>query len=227
MQVQKIYFLFVLIIVPLLTGCGMKELRVENEQLKLEVDNLKQVERDYSYRLQSLEELSAKEKAQMREEMETMRNAFNKRLEQNVKVNNVLVQKIKDLTVIEIGEAEVFGSAQADLTKQGAGIIEELCGVLNDYPGYQVRVEGHTDSVPISGNLKSTFASNWELSTARATTVIRYMIYGLKVAPERLAAVGYAHYRPVGDNNTEEGRAKNRRMRMVVFKSIEEQGKSH
>jgi chemotaxis protein MotB len=47
------------------------------------------------------------------------------------------------------------------------------------------------------------------------------MIYGLKVAPERLSAVGYAHYRPVGDNDTEEGRAKNRRIRMVVFKSIE------
>jgi chemotaxis protein MotB len=169
MQIQKIYVLLVLIIVPLLAGCGMKQLRMENEQLKLEVDNLKQVERDYSDRLQRLEDLSAKEKAQMREEMGTMRNEFNKRLEQKAKVNSVLVQKIKDLTVIEIGEAKFFGSAQADLTKQGAGIIEELSGVLNDYPSYQVRVEGHTDSLPIGENLKSTFASNWELSTARAT----------------------------------------------------------
>ena len=223
MQIQKIYFLLVLIIVPLLAGCGMKQLRMENEQLQLEVDNLKQVERDYSDRLQRLEELSAKEKAQMREEMGTMRNELNKRLEQKVRENSVLVQKIKGLTVIEIGEAELFGSAQADLTKQGAGIIGALSGVLNDYPSYQVRVEGHTDSVPIGENLKSTFASNWELSTARATNVIRYMIYGLKVVPERLSAVGYAHYRPVGDNNTAEGRAKNRRIRMVVFKSIEEQ----
>jgi chemotaxis protein MotB len=223
MQIQKIYFLLVLIIVPLLAGCGMKQLRMENEQLKLEVDNLKQVERDYSDRLQRLENLSAKEKAQMREEMETMRNDFNQRLVQKDSANRVLVQKNKDLTVIEIGEAQLFGSAQADLTKQGAGILQKLSGVLNDYPGYQVRVEGHTDSVPIGENLKSTFASNWELSTARATNVIRYMIYGLKVAPERLSAVGYAHYRPIGDNNTEEGRAKNRRIRMVVFKSIEEQ----
>lgn len=223
MQIQKIYFLLVLIIVPLLAGCGMKQLRMENEQLKLEVDNLKQVERDYSDRLQRLENLSAKEKAQMREEMETMRNDFNQRLVQKDSANRVLVQKNKDLTVIEIGEAQLFGSAQADLTKQGAGIIQKLSGVLNDYPSYQVRVEGHTDSVPIGENLKSTFASNWELSTARATNVIRYMIYGLKVAPERLSAVGYAHYRPISDNNTEEGRAKNRRIRIVVFKSIEEQ----
>ena len=223
MQIQKIYFLLVLIIVPLLAGCGMKQLRMENEQLKQEVDNLKQVERDYSDRLQRMEELSAKEKAQMREEMRTMRNALNSKLEQKIKENSVLVQKIKDLTVIEIGEAQLFGSAQADLTKQGAGIIQKLSGVLNDYPSYHVRVEGHTDSVPIGENLKSTFASNWELSTARATNVIRYMIYGLKVAPERLSAVGYAHYRPIGDNNTEEGRAKNRRIRMVVFKSIEGQ----
>lgn len=223
MQVQKLYFLIVVIIMPLIAGCGMKQTRMENDQLKLEIDNLKQIERDYSDRLQRLEELSANEKARMREEMETMRNELNQRFEQKLRENSILVQKVKDFTVIEIGEAEIFGSAQADLTKQGAGIIKELCSVLNDYPGYQIRVEGHTDSVPISENLKSRFASNWELSTARATNVIRYMIYGLKVMPERLSAVGYAHYRPVGDNNTAEGRAKNRRIRMVVFKSIVEQ----
>jgi chemotaxis protein MotB len=216
------YFLLVLIMVPLLAGCGMKQLRGENEQLKLEVDNLKQVERDYSDSLQRLQVLSAAEIAKMREEMDTMRKELNERLEQKDRENSILVQKNKDLTVIVIGEAELFGSAQAELTKHGAGIIEKLSGVLNDYPGYQVRVEGHTDSAPIGAKLKSTFASNWELSTARATHVIRYMIYGLKVAPERLSAVGYAHYRPIGDNATKEGRAKNRRIRMVVFKSIEE-----
>lgn len=100
-----------------------------------------------------------------------MRNEFNKRLEERDRENSILVQKIKDLIAIEIGEANLFGSAQADLTKRGADIIKEPSELMNDYPRYQVRVEGYTDSVPISENLKSVFASNWELSAGRATSV--------------------------------------------------------
>jgi chemotaxis protein MotB len=96
-----------------------------------------------------------------------------------------------------------------------------IAEALEDYPAYHLRIEGHTDDKPVSKNLKTTFASNWELSTARATAVVRYMIYGLKVDPQRLSAVGYAQYRPAADNSTKEGRATNRRIRAVVFKEIE------
>jgi chemotaxis protein MotB len=170
-----------------------------------------------------LEELSEQEKAKLRQEMEAMRQELNESLEQKAAEKNVLIEKLKDLTIIEIGEEKMFGSGLADLTKQGAGIVKRLVGVLNQYPGYQIRVEGHSDAVPVGASLKATYPSNWELSSARATSVVRYMIYGLKVAPERLSAVGYAHYRPIADNDTEEGKAKNRRIRLVVFKRVAEQ----
>ncbi len=122
--------------------------------------------------------------------------------------------------MIEVGEAALFGSGQADLTNEGVGVIKKLTHALNPYGGYHIRVEGHTDSVPIGKNLKTKFQSNWELSTARATTVVRYMIYGLEMDPNRLSAVGYAHYRPVAPETSGEGRAKNRRIRLVVFKEM-------
>ncbi|HEY5649486.1 MAG TPA: OmpA family protein, partial [Nitrospiria bacterium] len=79
----------------------------------------------------------------------------------------------------------------------------------------------HTDSRPIGESLKKTFPSNWELSTARATNVIKYMVYAMKLDPARLQAVGYAQFRPIASNDTAAGRAKNRRIRMVVFKAAE------
>jgi chemotaxis protein MotB len=75
-------------------------------------------------------------------------------------------------------------------------------------------VEGHTDNVPIRN---ARFPSNWELSTARATTVVAYLIERFKFAPERLSAGGYSEYRPVESNATAEGRSRNRRVDIVVL----------
>jgi len=204
-----------------LGGCGaMKELRAENEDLKAEINRLGGVINDYSDELDKIKNLSDQEKAALRNEMQQMRIKLRENLDEQIQRNEALVQKVNDLTVIEVGETALFGSGQADLTKKGASVISRLVKTLNQYSGYHVRVEGHTDSVPIGEDLKSKFQSNWELSTARATTVVRYMIYGLNMDPNRLSAVGYAKYRPVASNDTGQGRAKNRRIRLVVFKEI-------
>jgi chemotaxis protein MotB len=76
-----------------------------------------------------------------------------------------------------------------------------------------VRVEGHTDNIPIH---TPRFASNWELSTARSTYILQYLLNG-KVSPQRLSAVGYGEYRPVASNDTGEGRATNRRVDVVIL----------
>ncbi|OGT21526.1 MAG: hypothetical protein A2V90_05965 [Gammaproteobacteria bacterium RBG_16_57_12] len=208
----------------------MKQLRIDNEQLRMENDQLrletgkhKQTSKDYSDKLRETEELSSQERLKLRNEMDKMREQFNTGLDEQIRENQALVQKFKDLTIIEIGEAALFGSGQADLTKEGSALVRELAKVFTQYAGYHMRVEGHTDSKPIGGSLKDKYPSNWELSTARATSVIRYMIYGLKIPPETLTAVGYAQYRPIADNETEKGRAKNRRIRIVVFKDLPEQ----
>ena len=201
-------------------GCsGMKKLETENQQLKQQVSELEQVKNDYSDKLAESEKLSAEQKQQLEDEMQKMRDNLNSRLEEQIQKNEVAVQQIESLTVITLGESVMFGSGMSDLTKDGAKVIRQIADTLVQYPGYNIRVEGHTDGRPISEGLKSTYSSNWELSSARAISVIHYMIYGLNIEPKRLSIAAYAQYRPVADNNSKEGRAKNRRIRVVVFKS--------
>ena len=219
---QSILVLGLLPVALLATGCsGMKKLETENAALKQQVSELEQVKKDYADKLSAAEQLSQQEKMQQQEEMDRMRSDLNQQLQDLIQEKEVLVQKLDALTIISIGEESLFGSGLSDLTPAGAETIDKITATLNQYPGYHVSVEGHTDDKPIGKTLKDKYASNWELSTARATSVVRYMIYGLNMAPERLSAAGYAQYRPAADNSTKEGRAQNRRIRVIVFKEVQ------
>ncbi|HSG06157.1 MAG TPA: flagellar motor protein MotB, partial [Nitrospiria bacterium] len=203
-------------------GCGgMRELREENALLQSEVARLQQVQDDYTQEMDEIRRLSDSEKEKMRSDMDEMQRRMTENLNDQINRNEALVQQLQGLTVIEIGEAALFPSGSADLSRKGTKIIQEMSDVLSQYGGFHVRVEGHTDSRPIGESLKKTFPSNWELSTARATNVIKYMVYAMKLDPARLQAVGYAQFRPIASNDTAAGRAKNRRIRMVVFKAAE------
>ena len=215
------YTVFCLGLVVFLAGCsGMKKLETENAGLKKQVGELEQIKKDYSDKLASSEQQSKQEQARLREEMEQLRIDLSLKLEKQISENHALIQKVESLTVITLGESAMFGSGLADLTISGSDTIRKIAATLSDYPGYHIRIEGHTDARPIGKILKTKFASNWELSTARATAVIRFMIYGLQIDPQRLSATGFAQYRPASENNTEEGRAMNRRIRVVIFKEM-------
>lgn len=86
------------------------------------------------------------------------------------------MQKLENLTVIDIKQSVLFESGQAELSTQGKAMVKEIAGVLGNYPDFHMRIEGHTDNQPIHANLKPRFPSNWELSGARAATVVKYMI---------------------------------------------------
>ena len=105
----------------------------------------------------------------------------------------------------------LFAEGSSDLTPLGRSVLDGIALMLkkNDYP---VSVEGHTDNIPIH---TAQFPSNWELSSFRATNVARYFIQR-GVASRRLRAIGYADTRPVADNDTEAGRARNRRVSLVI-----------
>lgn len=210
-----------LIMILLASGCtNIKKLEEENALLNERVSELEQVKNDYSDKLANVEQLNRQEMEALQRETDAMRADLTEKLASQIRENEVLLEKVESLTVITLGEAALFGSGLADLSEEGSKTIERIADALALYPGYHVRVEGHTDSMPIGSELKAQFASNWELSAARASSVVRYMIYGLNMNPERLSTVGFAHYRPVDDNATKEGREKNRRIRVVVFKEI-------
>jgi chemotaxis protein MotB len=110
-----------------------------------------------------------------------------------------------------------FESGSAELTADGRSRLAQLAQRLDrDYAGRRIRVEGHTDSQRIGPTLARRFATNWELSTARATAVVRFLeSQGLR--PERLEATGLASHSPIADNTTSEGRARNRRVRVAAL----------
>lgn len=105
----------------------------------------------------------------------------------------------------------LFSSGQADLSLAGLGVLQKLVPVLNSTP-HRIAVEGHTDAVPIRSG---RYPSNWELSGARAGSVVRYLESN-GVVSNRLRAVGYADTRPLDDNGTAEGRARNRRVELIM-----------
>jgi len=119
--------------------------------------------------------------------------------------------------VIRVPESFFFDSGQASLRPEVIPIINVLGKSLAKIPNH-IRIEGHTDSVPIR---TPQFPSNWELSTARATTIVRYLLTHFQFNPQRLSATGYAEFHPVAPNTTAEGRLQNRRVDMVILSSGE------
>jgi chemotaxis protein MotB len=121
----------------------------------------------------------------------------------------------RGLVVTIVSDKVLFELGQADLRPEGRELVDKLAAAIGRLPN-NLAVEGHTDNVPISGR----YASNWELSTARATTVLRELIERHGIAAGRLSAAGYADERPVATNDTVDGRAANRRVELVVLADV-------
>jgi chemotaxis protein MotB len=115
--------------------------------------------------------------------------------------------------VISLAGNMLFDSGKSDLKPRGMTLLDTLAERLRTMPN-EIRVEGHTDNIAIATPL---YPSNWELSSARATTVGRYLAEHSEIAPQRLIAAGYGEFRPVAPNDTREGRARNRRVDLVVL----------
>lgn len=124
-----------------------------------------------------------------------------------LKSNKGIVIRLNDTMLFDPGSDIIKAEAIATLEK----IADSVAKFQNP-----IVIEGHTDSMPIMTN---RFPSNWELSTARATNIIKYLIQQKKLPPSRLSAVGYGEYMPIEDNSTPQGRAKNRRVDIIVLSS--------
>ena len=134
----------------------------------------------------------------------------NNGLEDRVDVEN----KRKGLVISLTGEI-LYELGRADIRNQGREVLAMISDMLIDIPN-DIMIEGHTDDLPIRTD---EFPSNWELSTARAVNVIKFLIEERDFEPARLSAAGYSEYRPVAENNTADGRAENRRIEVVVLNS--------
>ncbi|NVN89962.1 MAG: OmpA family protein [Desulfuromonadales bacterium] len=122
--------------------------------------------------------------------------------------------------IVSLKEAGFFDSGQAQIKASAYELINTISEVMTQYNN-PLRLEGHTDNIPIS---TSQFPSNWELSTARAVNGLKYLVKNFDVDPDKISATGYAEFRPLADNATAEGRAKNRRVDLVMLSGDGERG---
>lgn len=139
-----------------------------------------------------------------------------KELNKEIQTGQVAITQLKDKLSLAMVEKVLFDSGSADIKKDGKNVLDRVGDVLKQVTDKQISVEGHTDNVRISPRLREKFPTNWELSTARATTVVRYLQEKVGLDPKLLIAGGLAEYRPVESNDTEEGKAKNRRIEIVL-----------
>lgn len=136
-------------------------------------------------------------------------------LKQEIKEGEIQITQLKDKLTVNLVDKILFDSGSVVIKKNGEKVLDRVAEILKSITKQQIKVEGHTDNVRISSRLAERFPSNWELSTARATIVVRYL-QERGVNPGVLSAEGYAEYRPVSSNDTDEGRSANRRIEIVL-----------
>lgn len=163
---------------------------------------------------QELADQRAAEEARIRDLQRTYDDLF-AALRDQIADQEVALRGTRDGLTVSIVDRVLFPSGQAMLTADGRAVIDEVARVLAATPTARIVIEGHTDDVPIGPELRARFPSNWELSTARASEVVRRLVErGLP--PQRLEAIGRADTRPVASNDTEAGRRRNRRIEIVL-----------
>lgn len=151
--------------------------------------------------------------AKVKEDLEHMRRELEMALGTQIANHTVGIKMNREGLVISLREAGFFNSGSAEPRADSAATLHQIATSLNHTP-YDVRVEGHTDNVPIH---TAEFDSNWELSSARATRVARILLALDAIPANHLSAAGYAEYRPMASNDTPEGRSENRRVDLVVL----------
>jgi chemotaxis protein MotB len=130
-----------------------------------------------------------------------------------IKLDRVRMHRDARGLILSLPEEAAFGVASADVSGEARQMIDRIAAAVAPTPN-AIRVEGHTDDVPIR---TSRYTSNWELSTARASAVVEYLVRSTTLAPERLSAAGYGEFHPRVPNDTPENRAANRRIDIVIL----------
>ena len=217
-----------------ITGLNNQLRTIERQYQELNNDKLSQAEQFDLALKQKSDELTEKERLLIEREkaladlQETIdyQNSVTRRL--NDVLRNALLGFKSDELSVEIKNGKVhvsmydnllFRSGSAAVESKGRDALKVLAGVLHNNPDINILVEGHTDNVPIR---TAVFRDNWDLSVARATSIVRILTDQHKIDPERLTASGKGEFAPIADNDTPEGRAKNRRTEIILSPRLDE-----
>jgi len=158
-------------------------------------------------------------RAEVEAQLETLRaakEALEEQLQAEIARGDVAVTGEGGLLTVNVADRVLFPSGSAQLSNTGKAVLRRVAGTLRSLDDRVIEITGHTDSAPLSPSLQETFATNWELSTARATNVVRFLQDECEVPGERLVARGRASYAPVATNRSARGRQRNRRIELTL-----------
>lgn len=214
----------------------------ENQILQTQIESVQRTNGDLLNRMEDLSVISIEGATSIRESLQSLSgqtsyiNELNRSIQRKDSINLALVTNLKrsldnlndeDVKVdvrggkvhVSISDKMLFASGSSKLSGASEGVLDKVSRVLNDHENISVIVEGHTDNVPVNyGGVRD----NWELSTMRSASVVRKLITNFGVDPYRLTAAGRADNDPIADNDSAEGRAKNRRTEIVITPDLNE-----
>jgi chemotaxis protein MotB len=144
-----------------------------------------------------------------------MANNLEDEMRSSLESKDITISNLQGRLTVTIVDRVMFDSGEATLKPDGAAVMMKIAALLAEHPKLKIHVIGHTDNVPIRAGAR--FASNWELSTARALAAVHFLTERAGVDPRRVGAVGYGEFHPIADNATAEGRAKNRRIAITIL----------
>ncbi len=186
-----------------------EKLERENKRLSNQVAQLER-ELDKERTMVEIQKKEISELDQTRQEIESS-------LQAQIASKDVRIQEIEGKLMVTFVDKILFDSGSVKIKPEGQEVILRLAESFKNKPDQMIVVQGHTDDVQIGGALLAKYPTNWELSAARATAVVRFLQEKGGIEPERLTASGFSYYKPVASNEEEEGRKQNRRIEIMLI----------
>ena len=183
--------------------------------------SLQACEKSLSEQEQKVAERAEAQMKQMKSTHETLVSE----LKDQIQKQEVSIKEFQESISLNFVDRILFEFGKADLTPEGEKVLKKVGEALKNIKGKKIRVTGHTDPVPIRPDYRDKFPSNWELSSARAASVVRYFQEKIGLDPKEMEAVGRSFYQPEASNDTREGRARNRRVEVLIAPQMEVKGK--
>ncbi len=195
-----------------------KVLKSKSDSLSKTINELREKTAALEMENASLKEGVANLKKTKEEEVKSVSKTYENLMQEmkgEIAQGQVAITELKGKLTVDVLDKILFASGEAEVKPEGLAVLQRVIDILKNVKDKAIRIEGHTDNVKIGGALARKYATNWELSAARAINVTRYL-QKQGIDPALLASVAYGEYKPVADNSTSEGRAKNRRIAIIL-----------
>jgi len=192
-----------------------RNLQAQNDKLRSKNIRLSDTIEDLKLELRQ-EKLAVLQKESEVSELERTRREIEFSLKEQIAQKDIKLEEVEGKLKVTFVDKILFDSGSVMIKPKGQEVLLKLADSFRDNKDQNIAVEGHTDDVQIGSALLDKFPTNWELSAARATAVVRFFQEKGNIAPERLTASGFSYYRPIAKNATIEGRKQNRRIEIIL-----------